>query len=115
MKTEIIIVKNPFFYKDVAPNAFQATSEDGSWIPLVFQAVETVVNRHFMALCELDWDYLRNDQKLSDEYFNYKGVYHRGLDNEQRRFAESVANEIEAEIRAASEDVLAAKESDETE
>lgn len=112
MKTEIIIVKNPFFYKDVAPDAFQATSEDGSWIPLVFQAVETVVNRHFMALCELDWDYLRNNQELSNEYSIYKGVYHRGLDDEQRRFAESVADEIETEIRAAGEEVLLSKEAD---
>lgn len=116
MQTEILIVKNSLIYQEVAPDAFQTLIADGSWIPLVFGAVETVVNRHFFQLCELDWDYLRDDApKLDSAYSTYKTLYFKGLSDEQRRFAEQVADEIEEEIRANAAEALAAKNSDEIE
>ncbi|MBR4834079.1 MAG: hypothetical protein IKU86_07095 [Thermoguttaceae bacterium] len=116
MQTEILIVKNPLFYQHVAPDAYQALIGDGSWIPLVFGAIEAVVQRRFFQLCELDWDYLRDDAaKLAEPYSNYKTLYFRGLNEEQRKFAEQVADEIEEEIRANAAEALAAKEAEELE
>ncbi len=114
MQTEVLIVKNPLSYQHVVPEAFQALIANGSWIPLAFGAVEAVVQRHFFRLCELDWDYLRDDgDKLDSSYANYKTLYFRGLDDEQRKFAEQVADEIEEEIRANALEALAAKEAEE--
>ncbi|MBR2003788.1 MAG: hypothetical protein IKK39_00975 [Thermoguttaceae bacterium] len=112
MQTEILIVKNPLLYQDLAPEASRLLLADGSWIPLVFGAVESVVQRHFFQLCELDWDYLRDKpQNLAPTYISYKSLYFKGLDNEQTRFAQQVADEIEEEIKANAAEALAAKES----
>ena len=55
-KTEVLIVKNPFYYKELAPEAYERLMESGGkWIPLVFGVVEKVVSEHFLKLCELDW------------------------------------------------------------
>ena len=92
MQTEILIAKNPMFYQHLAPDAFQALIGDGSWIPLVFCAVESVVQRHFLQLCELDWDYLREEpEKLDKAYTAYKTVYFKGLDAQQTLFAQEVS------------------------
>ncbi len=111
MQTEILIAKNPMFYQHLAPEAFQALIGDGSWIPLVFCAVESVVQRHFLQLCELDWDYLREEpEKLADAYTSYKTVYFKGLNAQQELFAKEVADEIEEEVKANAAQALAAKE-----
>lgn len=116
MQTEILIVKNPIFYQNLAPDAFQVLIADGSWIPLVFGAVESVVQRHFFQLCELDWDYLREDpEKLPPTYSRYKSVYYKGLDAQQELFAKQTADEIEEEIKANAAQALAAKESQDEE
>lgn len=116
MQTEILIVKNPLFYQNLAPEAFQSLIADGSWIPLVFGAVESVVQRHFFQLCELDWDYLRDDrQDLADAYTCYKSISFKGLDAEQEIFAKQVADEIEEEIKANAAEALAAKEAQDEE
>lgn len=112
MQTEILIVKNPLLYQDLAPEASRLLLTDGSWIPLVFGAVETVVQRHFFQLCELDWDYLRDKpQDLDATYVSYKSLYFKGLNDEQTCFAQQVADEIEEEIKANAAEALAAKES----
>ncbi len=112
MQTEILIVKNPLFYQELAPEAFQTLIADGSWIPLVFGAVESVVQRHFFQLCELDWDYWRDvQQDLDDVYTRYKSISYKGLNTEQENFAKQVADEIEEEIKANAAEALAAKES----
>ena len=111
MQTEILIVKNPLFYQNVAPEAFQVLIADGTWIPLVFGAVETIVQRHFLQLCELDWDYLREEPNdLGQDYRSYKSLYFKGLNDQQELFARQVADEIEEEIKANAEQALAAKE-----
>ena len=116
MQTEILIAKNPLLYQSVAPEAFETLIADGSWIPLVFGAVESVVQRHFFQLCELDWDYLREEpEKLASAYSSYKTVYFKGLDDRQTLFAKEVADEIEEEIKANAEQALAAKESQDEE
>jgi hypothetical protein len=116
MQTEILIVKNPMFYQHLAPEAFQTLIADGSWIPLVFGAVESVVQRHFLQLCEIDWDYLREEpEKLAPVYSSYKTVYFKGLDANQKLFAQEVADEIEEEIKANAAQALAAKESQDEE
>ena len=112
MQTEILIVKNPLLYQDLAPEASRLLLADGSWIPLVFGAVESVVQRHFFQLCELDWDYLRDaPEKLDSAYSSYKSLFYKGLNDEQTRFAVQVADEIEEEIKANAAEALAAKES----
>lgn len=112
MPTEILIVKNPLLYQELAPEASRLLLTDGTWIPLVFGAVETVVQRHFFQLCELDWDYLRDKpQELDAAYSTYKSLYFKGLNAEQTRFAQQVADEIEEEIKANAAEALAAKES----
>lgn len=94
-------------YKHLAPEAFDALIGDGRWIPLVFGAVEKVVNEHFFDLCELDWDYLREESDdVRKKYVNYKTLYHIGLDEAQEKFVQQVADEIEEEVRLAAEDVL---------
>ncbi len=116
MQTEILIVKNPLFYQNLAPEAFQTLIADSSWIPLVFGAVESVVQRHFLRLCELDWDYLREaPEKLAPVYVCYKSVYFKNLDAQQELFAREVADEIEEEIKANAAQALAAKESQDDE
>ena len=111
MQTEILVVKNPLFYQNLAPEAFQKLIADGSWLPLVFGAVETVVQRHFFQLCELDWDYAREEpEKLASAYTSYKSVFFKGLDDQQKLFAQQVADEIEEEIKANAAQALAAKE-----
>ncbi len=111
MQTEILIVKNPLFYQNVAPEAFQVLIADGTWIPLVFGAVEMIVQRHFLQLCELDWDYLREEPNdLGQDYRSYKSLYFKGLNDQQELFARQVADEIEEEIKANAEQALAAKE-----
>ena len=106
-KTEVLIIKNPMRYKHLAPKAFDALIGDGRWIPLVFGAVEKVVNEHFFELCELDWDYLREaSDEIQKNYVNYKSLYHKGLNETQKKFVQQVADEIEEEIRFAAEDVL---------
>ena len=116
MSTEILIVKNPLFYQNLAPEAFDTLIADGSWIPLVFGAVEIVVQRHFFQLCELDWDYLRDaPQNLDVAYSNYKSLYFKGLDADQESFARQVAEEIEEEVTANAAQALAAKKSQEEE
>lgn len=111
MQTEILIVKNPLFYQNVAPEAFQVLIADGMWIPLVFGAVEMIVQRHFLQLCELDWDYLREEPNdLGQDYRSYKSLYFKGLNDQQELFARQVADEIEEEIKANAEQALAAKE-----
>lgn len=115
-KTEILIVKNPLFYQDLAPDAFQTLIANGTWIPLVFGAVESVVQRHFFQLCELDWDYLREDpEKLASTHTSYKSVFYKGLDSQQEIFAKQTADEIEEEIKANAAQALAAQESSEDE
>lgn len=116
MSTEILIVKNPLFYQNLAPEAFDTLIADGSWIPLVFGAVEIVVQRHFFQLCELDWDYLREEpEKLAPAYSSYKTVYFKGLNAQQELFAQQVADEIEEEIKANAAEALAAKEAQDKE
>lgn len=111
MQTEILIIKNPMFYQDLAPEAFATLIADGSWIPLVFGSVESVVQRHFLQLCELDWDYLREEpEKLADVYSSYKTVYFKGLNEQQELFAKEVADEIEEVVKANAAEALAAKE-----
>lgn len=111
MQTEILIIKNPLLYQDLAPEASRRLLADGTWIPLVFGAVEAVVQRYFFQLCELDWDYLRDQpQKLDNSYTSYKSIFFKGLNEEQIRFAEQVADEIEEEIKASAAEALAAKE-----
>lgn len=116
MQTEILIVKNPLFYQNLVPEAFQVLIADGSWIPLVFSAVESVVQRHFFQLCELDWDYSREEpEKLAAAYSTYKSIFYKGLDSQQELFAQQVADEIEEEIKANAAQALAAKESQDEE
>ncbi len=116
MRTEILIVKNPLFYQNLAPEAFQTLIPNGSWIPLVFGAVESVVQRHFFQLCELDWDYLRDPQpNLGDAYSCYKSIFFKGLNAQQETFARQVADEIEEEIKANAAEALAAKASQDEE
>ena len=116
MKTEILIVKNPLFYQNLAPEAFQTLIGDGTWIPLVFGAVESIVQRYFFQLCELDWDYLREDpEKLAPTYSFYKAVYFKGLNAQQEFFVKQVADEIEEEVKANAAQAFAAKESSEDE
>ncbi|MBQ9873039.1 MAG: hypothetical protein IJM30_01110 [Thermoguttaceae bacterium] len=114
-KTEVLIVKNPMFYKDLAPTAFEALIPDGRWIPLAFGAIEKVVQDHFFALCELDWDYLREPpESLGAEYQNYKSLYFRGLDDAQTEFVQKVADQIEEEIKEAAEAALLAEQARES-
>lgn len=106
-KTEVLIIKNPMYYKYLAPEAFEALIGDGRWIPLVFGAVEKIVNAHYFELCELDWDYLREaSESVLQTHTNYKSLYHLGLDGSQETFVQQVADEIEEEIRLAAEDML---------
>jgi len=113
-KTEVLIVKNPSFYRSLAPEAFQTLIQDGSWIPLVFSSVQKVVEAHFLELCELDWDYIREiDDEKKKSYVNYKSIYSFGLNEEQERFVRQVADEIEREIKLATEETLRAKEENE--
>lgn len=114
-KTEVLIVKNPMFYKDVAPEAFEVLINDGRWIPLVFGAVERIVNENFFKLCELDWDYLREaTPEIVANYKKYKSIYSIGLDQDQDLFVQNVANQIEEEIIAAATETLATQNSPET-
>ncbi len=107
-KTEVLIVKNPFYYKELAPEAYERLMESGGkWIPLVFGVVEKVVSKHFLKLCELDWDYIREPDDIAKAtYVNYKSIYHTGLDCEQEKFVCSVADEIEEELKCAAAEAL---------
>ena len=106
-KSEVLIVKNPMFYKDLNQEAFNALIVDGRWIPLVFGAIEKVVEANFMELCEIDWDYLRVDPDATpDVYKNYKSVFYKGLDENQKKRVCEIADQIEEEIQAAAIDAL---------
>ena len=116
MKTEVLIIKNPLFYQNLAPEAFEVLIADGSWIPLVFGVIEAAVQRHFFQLCELDWDYLRDaPEKLDSTYSSYKTFYFKGLDDQQRLFVQQIADEIEEEVKANAAEALAAKETQDEE
>lgn len=110
-KTEVLIIKNPMFYKEISTEAFEILIKDGRWIPLVFGAIERVVQEHFYQLCELDWDYLRdnNADKLKD-YTQFKTIYYIGLNQEQAQYVNQIANQIEEEIKIAAEETLKAQE-----
>ncbi len=113
-KTEVLIVKNPAFYRSLAPEAFQVLIQDGTWIPLVFNAVQRVVEARYFDLCELDWDYIREiDDEKKKTYVNYKSIYSVGLNEKQGAFVRQVADEIEQEITLAAEEALRAKEENE--
>ncbi len=115
-KTEVLIVKNPMYYKEVSPEAFDALITDGRWIPLVFGAIEHVVQEHFYQLCELDWDYLRDANAESlKTYGNYKTIYYTGLNAEQVAFVQQVADQIEEEVKFGAEETLKSQESAEEE
>lgn len=106
-KTEVLIIKNPMFYQNVHLEAFNILIQDGRWIPLVFGAIERVVNEYFLRLCELDWDYLRDSSapKLK-QYNSYKNIYFTGLKDADVCFVKQVADEIENEIRLAADETL---------
>ncbi|MCF0233421.1 MAG: hypothetical protein HUK22_00420 [Thermoguttaceae bacterium] len=114
MLANVIIVKNPFFYEYLAPEAHRRLMKDGSWIPLVFGAIEGVVERHYFELCELDWDYCRDVESVPAEYERFKSVFALSLNEAGRALVERVADEIETEIRANAEAALEnARESEE--
>ena len=111
IKTEVLILRNPLYYKVAAPEAFEIMIKDGSWLPLVFGVLRAVVDRHFFELCELNWDYINVESKAPEDYVNYKSCYSKNLNAEQTAFVQSVADEIESALAVAARETLASRES----
>ena len=112
IQTEVLILRNPFYHKVAAPEAFDVMIKDGSWLPLLFGVIQSVVERHFFELCDLNWDYVNNESEVPEGYVNYKAFYCKNLNEEQTRFIESVANELEEELAVAARETLAARENE---
>ncbi|MDO5308673.1 MAG: hypothetical protein Q4G03_04170 [Planctomycetia bacterium] len=113
--TEALIINNPMYYRDLAPDAFDLLIQDGTWIPVVLNSVKNVVERHFFPLCELNWDYLRNETRAPENYSNYKMIHHIGLNEEQCKLVRLVADEIETEILTVAQETVNAKNAQEDE
>ncbi len=110
--TEVLILRSPIFHKTAAPAAFDVMIQDGSWLPLLFGVISSVVERHFFELCELDWDYVNNESDVPDGYVQYKSCFSKNLNEEQTRFVEKFADELEEELTAAAQESLAARENE---
>lgn len=110
--TEVLILRSPIFHKTAAPVAFDVMIQDGSWLPLLFGVISSVVERHFFELCELDWDYVNNESDVPDGYVQYKSCFSKNLNEEQTRFVEKFADELEEELAAAAQESLAARENE---
>ncbi len=112
VQTEVLILRNPFYHKIAAPEAFDVMIKDGSWLPLLFGVIQSVVERHFFELCDLNWDYVNNESEVPEGYANYKAFYSKNLSDEQIRFVKSVADELEEDIATAARETLAARENE---
>ncbi len=109
-RTEVLIIKNPFFYKDLAVDAYDYfMSYGGRWIPIVFGVIEKIVKSHFLDLCELDWDYIKEaDETIQKTHRSYKSIFYKGLNPQQEQFIRDVADEIEQELKTTAQEALAA-------
>ena len=112
INTEVLILRNPLYYKVAEPDAFEVMIKDGSWLPLLFGVLRAVIDRHFFELCELNWDYINADTKVpeGEGFVNYKCVFAKNLNEDQTRFVQSVADEIESELALAARETLASRE-----
>ncbi|MGN0911597.1 MAG: hypothetical protein ACI4NV_09335 [Thermoguttaceae bacterium] len=105
-ETEVLILRNPIAYKDIAPDAFQELIKDGTWIPLVFGVLKAVIDNHFFDLCELNWDYVENVEKVPAHYLRTKTLFSANLSPEQETFIQKIATEIEEELKIAAQETL---------
>lgn len=112
VKTEVLILRSPIYHKVAAPEAFDVMIQDGSWLPLLFGVIKSVVDRHFFDLCELNWDYVNNESDVPEGYVNYKSCYSKNLNEEQTRFIENFADELEEELAQAARESLESREQD---
>ncbi|MGI6401670.1 MAG: hypothetical protein ACOX0A_06110 [Thermoguttaceae bacterium] len=109
--TEVLILRNPLYYKVAAPAEFEIMIEDGTWLPLVFGVVRAVVEQHFFELCELDWDYVHVEEKIPEGFVRYKSCFSKNLNAEQSALVQTVADEIEEAIAAAARQMIEDRES----
>lgn len=108
--TEVLILRNPIYHKVADPDAFEILIKSGAWLPLVFGTLRAVVERHFSELCELNWDYVNAETEVPENYFRYKSMYGKNLDEEQIKLVRMVADEIESELALAARQFLASQE-----
>ena len=112
VQTEVLILRSPIYHKVAAPEAFDVMIKDGSWLPLLFGVIQSVVERHFFELCDLNWDYVNNESDVPEGYVYYKAFYSKNLNDERTRFVRSVADELEKELASAARETLAARENE---
>ena len=112
--TEVLILRNPLAYRNIAPDAFQELIKDGTWIPLVFGVLKAVIDNHFFDLCELNWDYVDNEDKVPAHYLRTKYLFSANLSPEQESFIQSIATEIEEELKIAALETLENKQNEGT-
>ena len=110
--TEVLILNNPIAYRDVDPSSFDALIKDGTWIPIVLNTLRAVVERHYFELCDLNWDYLRDENQAPENYQRYKTAFYTGLNGERAEFLHTVVDEIENELRRAANEAILAKGSE---
>ncbi len=113
--TEVLILNNPLSYRDVDASSFETLIKDGTWIPIVFNTLRTVVERHFFELCDLNWDYLRDEKNAPENYQKYKTARYIGLDESQEAFLHAVVDEVEEELRNAAREAARAKDAEASE
>lgn len=112
IETEVLILRNPIAYKDIEPTAFEELIKDGTWIPLVFGVLKAVVDNHFFDLCELNWDYVDNEEKVPSHYLRTKFLFSSNLSPEQETFIQTIATEIEEELKIAAQETLENKQNE---
>ena len=112
VQTEVLILRNPIYHKVSAPEAFDVMIKDGSWLPLLFGVIRSVVERHFFELCDLNWDYVNNESDVPEGYVNSKAFYFKNLNEEQTRFVTGLADELEEDIATAARETLASRENE---
>ncbi len=114
IETEVLILRNPIAYKDIEPVAFENLIKDGTWIPLVFGVLKAVIDKHFFDLCELNWDYVDNEEKVPSHYLRTKFLFSSNLSSEQETFIQNIAIEIEEELKIAAQETLKNKQNEGT-
>ena len=113
-ETEVLILRNPIAYKNIAPDAFQELIKDGTWIPLVFGVLKAVIDNYFFDLCELNWDYVDNEEKVPAHYLRTQTLFSANLSPEQETFIQKIAREIEEELKIAAQETLENKRNEGT-
>ena len=107
--TEVLILNHPAAYREVDSESFDLLIQDGMWIPILLNTLKTVVENHFYELCDLNWDYAREESAAPENYARYKNLFYTGLNDDQIAFVRTVADEIEEELRRNAADAVAAK------